>query len=71
MDVTIGETPFVDTWIISGIGSGWAEYRKTSTVCKIPIPKGLTESAKLEKPLFTPSTKAEIGAHGVLYVDSH
>jgi len=44
-------------------GSGWAEYRNKGTICDIPLPKGLTESAKLPEPIFTPSTKAEIGEH--------
>jgi phosphoribosylaminoimidazole-succinocarboxamide synthase len=44
-------------------GSGWKEYRKSSTICTIPLPAGLTESAELPKPIYTPSTKAEIGAH--------
>jgi len=44
-------------------GSGWEEYKKTGEVCGIPLPKGLTESSKLEAPIFTPSTKAEIGLH--------
>ncbi|MBM4284873.1 MAG: phosphoribosylaminoimidazolesuccinocarboxamide synthase [Deltaproteobacteria bacterium] len=44
-------------------GSGWAEYRQTGTVCGISLPPGLTESAALPEPLFTPSTKAELGAH--------
>ena len=39
-------------------------------MCKIPLPAGLSESAKLEKPLFTPSTKAEIGEHGRLSLES-
>lgn len=42
-------------------GSGWSEYQKTGTVCGIPLPKGLGESAKLKEPIFTPSTKAETG----------
>ncbi|KAJ3103425.1 Bifunctional purine biosynthetic protein ade1 [Phlyctochytrium planicorne] len=46
-------------------GSGWAEYKKKGTVCDIPLPAGLQECAKLEKPLFTPSTKAELGDHVV------
>ena len=46
------------------IGSGWAEYKKKGTICDIPLPAGLQESEQLEKPLFTPSTKAEIGDHG-------
>jgi phosphoribosylaminoimidazole-succinocarboxamide synthase len=44
-------------------GSGWAEYKKKGTICDIPLPKGLPESGKLPEPLFTPSTKAEIGEH--------
>jgi phosphoribosylaminoimidazole-succinocarboxamide synthase len=42
-------------------GSGWNEYRKSGTVCGIPLPPGLTESARLPEPIFTPSTKAETG----------
>ncbi len=44
-------------------GSGWAEYKKTGTVCGIPLPAGLTESERLPEPIFTPSTKAELGTH--------
>jgi phosphoribosylaminoimidazole-succinocarboxamide synthase len=44
-------------------GSGWADYQRTGEVCKIPLPAGLQESQKLEAPLFTPSTKAELGEH--------
>lgn len=44
-------------------GSAWAEYKKSKTVHGIPMPEGLVESQKLEKPLFTPSTKAEQGQH--------
>jgi len=42
-------------------GSGWKEYLKQGTVCDIPLPEGLLESAELEEPLFTPSTKADEG----------
>jgi phosphoribosylaminoimidazole-succinocarboxamide synthase len=42
-------------------GSGWKEYKKTQTVCGIRLPAGLTESAELPEPIFTPSTKAEAG----------
>ena len=42
-------------------GSGWKEYQKTRTVCGIPLPAGLTESAELPEAIFTPSTKAEAG----------
>ncbi len=44
-------------------GSGWNEYKKQGTVCGIKLPEGLVESDKLPEPLFTPSTKAEIGGH--------
>lgn len=44
-------------------GSGWQEYRAGGTVCRIPLPKGLRESERLPEPIFTPSTKAEAGAH--------
>jgi phosphoribosylaminoimidazole-succinocarboxamide synthase len=44
-------------------GSGWNEYQEKGSVSGIPLPSGLKESQKLESPLFTPSTKAEVGAH--------
>ena len=44
-------------------GSGWASYCKDGTVCGIRLPEGLTESEKLPEPIYTPSTKAEIGDH--------
>jgi phosphoribosylaminoimidazole-succinocarboxamide synthase len=42
-------------------GSGWAQYRETSSVCGVPLPPGLTESARLAEPIFTPTTKADTG----------
>ncbi|HVX13429.1 MAG TPA: phosphoribosylaminoimidazolesuccinocarboxamide synthase [Pirellulales bacterium] len=42
-------------------GSGWKEYVQHRTVCKIPLPAGLTESDRLAEPIFTPATKAESG----------
>ncbi|MGA2618402.1 MAG: phosphoribosylaminoimidazolesuccinocarboxamide synthase [Thermoguttaceae bacterium] len=42
-------------------GSAWQEYREHGTVCQIRMPAGLTESARLPEPIFTPSTKAETG----------
>jgi phosphoribosylaminoimidazole-succinocarboxamide synthase len=42
-------------------GSGWKDYRATGTVCGIPLPAGLAQSARLEPPIFTPATKAESG----------
>jgi len=44
-------------------GSGWNEYKKSGTICGIELRKGLVESEKLDEPIFTPSTKAEIGLH--------
>lgn len=44
-------------------GSGWASYQKTGEVCGIKLPEGLQESQQLPEPIFTPSTKAEIGDH--------
>ena len=44
-------------------GSGWASYQKTGEVCGIRLPEGLRESDKLPEPIYTPSTKAEIGDH--------
>jgi phosphoribosylaminoimidazole-succinocarboxamide synthase len=42
-------------------GSGWKDYRRTGSVCGIPLPDGLVESDRFPEPLFTPSTKAEVG----------
>ncbi|MGN1267844.1 MAG: phosphoribosylaminoimidazolesuccinocarboxamide synthase [Dorea sp.] len=44
-------------------GSGWASYKKDGTVCGIKLPEGLQESDKLPEPIYTPSTKAELGEH--------
>lgn len=44
-------------------GSGWKEYKASQTVCGINLPAGLQEAAKLPEPLFTPSSKAEVGDH--------
>jgi phosphoribosylaminoimidazole-succinocarboxamide synthase len=44
-------------------GSGWNEYQRQGTVCGLPLPTGLIESSRLDEPIFTPSTKAEIGDH--------
>ncbi len=45
------------------VGSGWKEYQKSRTVCGIALPAGLREADKLPQAIFTPSTKAGIGAH--------
>ena len=44
-------------------GSGWASYQKNGTVCGIKLPDGLQESQQLPEPIFTPSTKADLGDH--------
>lgn len=44
-------------------GSGWKDYQNTGSVCGIRLPQGLVEASRLEQPIFTPSTKAAIGAH--------
>lgn len=44
-------------------GSGWKDYKATGAICGIQLPAGLVESDKLEEPIFTPSTKAELGEH--------
>ena len=56
-------TPLAIECVVRGYlaGSGWKEYQKTRTVCGIPLPAGLTESAELPEPIFTPATKAETG----------
>ncbi len=42
-------------------GSGWKDYQRTGGVCGIPLPEGLRESDRLPEPIFTPSTKADVG----------
>ncbi|SHK32746.1 phosphoribosylaminoimidazole-succinocarboxamide synthase [Selenomonas ruminantium] len=44
-------------------GSGWESYKENGTICGIKLPEGLQESQKLPEPIFTPSTKAELGDH--------
>ena len=44
-------------------GSGWKEYQQTGSICGISLPAGLLESQQLPEPIFTPSTKAELGEH--------
>ncbi|ACT49737.1 MULTISPECIES: phosphoribosylaminoimidazolesuccinocarboxamide synthase [Methylovorus] len=45
------------------VGSGWKEYKASGTVCGIALPAGLQEASPLPQPLFTPSSKAEMGDH--------
>jgi len=47
------------------VGSGWKDYQQSGAVCGIPLPRGLVEASKLDRPIFTPSTKAPVGAHDV------
>ena len=44
-------------------GSGLAEYRRTRSVCGVPLPEGLVEASRLPEPIFTPAAKAELGDH--------
>lgn len=44
-------------------GSGWESYKKNGTVCNIKLPEGLKESDKLPEPIYTPTTKADLGDH--------
>ncbi len=44
-------------------GSGWENYKKDGTICGLKLPEGLKECEKLPEPLYTPSTKAELGDH--------
>ncbi|MFH1983663.1 MAG: phosphoribosylaminoimidazolesuccinocarboxamide synthase [Pseudomonadota bacterium] len=44
-------------------GSGWKDYKETGAICGIRLPEGLVESEKLPEPIFTPSTKADLGEH--------
>ena len=44
-------------------GSGWIEYQKRKSVCGVQLPDGLVESSKLPEPIFTPTTKEEVGKH--------
>jgi phosphoribosylaminoimidazole-succinocarboxamide synthase len=45
------------------IGSGWKDYQQTGAVCGIALPVGLRQADRLPEPIFTPATKAELGAH--------
>jgi phosphoribosylaminoimidazole-succinocarboxamide synthase len=58
-------TPLPVEAIVRGylIGSGWKDYQQQGTVCGIALPPGLRQADRLPEPIFTPSTKAEIGGH--------
>ena len=45
------------------VGSGWKEYQASQSVCGIKLPAGLKQADRLPEPIFTPSTKAAVGAH--------
>ena len=45
------------------IGSGWNDYQASGSVCGVELPAGLQQASKLDKPIFTPATKAELGDH--------
>ena len=53
-------------------GSGWESYQKNGTVCGIRLPEGLKESDKLPEPVYTPTTKADLGDHDehITFADS-
>jgi phosphoribosylaminoimidazole-succinocarboxamide synthase len=46
-------------------GSGWKSYQQSGDICGIKLPSGLTESDRLSEPIFTPSTKEELGQHDI------
>jgi phosphoribosylaminoimidazole-succinocarboxamide synthase len=45
------------------VGSGWKDYQREGAVCGIPLPEGMQQAEQLPEPLYTPSTKAEVGEH--------
>jgi phosphoribosylaminoimidazole-succinocarboxamide synthase len=47
------------------IGSGWKDYQASGAICGIELPSGLQQAAQLPEPIFTPSTKAEVGDHDI------
>jgi phosphoribosylaminoimidazole-succinocarboxamide synthase len=47
------------------IGSGWKDYQASGAICGIELPPGLQQAAQLPQPIFTPSTKAEVGNHDI------
>lgn len=55
--------PFPIECVVRGYlaGSGWKDYQASGSVCGIKLPRGLVESAKLDRPIFTPATKAQEG----------
>ena len=47
------------------IGSGWKDYQQTGAICGIPLPAGLQQAEQLPEPIYTPSTKADVGDHDI------
>ena len=47
------------------IGSGWKDYQRSGAICGIELPPGLVQADQLPQALYTPSTKAEVGAHDI------
>ena len=45
------------------VGSGWKEYQKSGTVCGIALPEGLVDGSRLPEPIYTPTSKADVGDH--------
>ncbi|PVX31742.1 phosphoribosylaminoimidazole-succinocarboxamide synthase [Pasteurella langaaensis DSM 22999] len=60
-------TPIKIESIVRGYltGSGLKDYKKTSTICGLKLPEGLVEASKLPEPIFTPSSKEEVGDHDI------
>lgn len=60
-------TPIKIESIVRGYltGSGLKDYQQTGTICGLPLPAGLVEASKLPEPIFTPSSKAELGDHDI------
>jgi phosphoribosylaminoimidazole-succinocarboxamide synthase len=58
-------TPLAVECVVRGYitGSGWSDYKRSGSICGIALPAGLKESDRLPEPLFTPTTKAEVGVH--------
>lgn len=58
-------TPLPIEAVVRGylIGGGWKDYQNTGEVCGVALPVGLQQASKLERPIFTPATKAELGDH--------
>ena len=71
-DVLAGRTmlckkaePFMAECVVRGYltGSGWKDYQATGAVCGIELPKNLAKNARIDPPIFTPATKADVGLH--------